>query len=181
MAMDHPDRVLALATLDSAPTLAMYEQNNLDFAPQYFHWFFLIRPWPFPETLIGADPELYLRHTLGSRSAGLSPFSAEAYAEYARCLRDPRTIHGLCEDYRASVGLDLDYDREDRAQGRKVGCPLLVLWGVHGVVGRVVDPLAEWRLVASDVRGNALAGGHYLAEETPEALLAEVLPFFLER
>ena len=177
MAVDHPERVLQLAVLDIAPTLAMYEQTNLAFATHYFHWFFLIRPFPFPETLIGADPALYLSHTLGSRSAGLTPFSPEAYAEYARCLQDPRTIHGLCEDYRASASLDLDHDRADRAAGREVQCPLLVLWGARGVVGQVVDPLAEWRLVAEDVRGRPLACGHYLPEEAPEAVLAEVLPF----
>ena len=178
MAVDHPDRVRRLAVLDIAPTLAMYEQTNLAFATQYFRWFFLIRPFPFPETLIGADPDLYLRHTLGSRSAGLGPFSEAAYAEYARCLRDPRTLHGLCEDYRASAGIDLDHDRADRAAGRKVQCPLLVLWGAQGVVGQVVEPLAEWRRVAEDVRGQALPFGHYLPEEAPEAVLAEVLPFF---
>ena len=177
LAMDHPGRVLRMALLDIAPTLAMYEQTNLQFATAYFHWFFLIRPFPFPETLIGADPELYLRHTLGSRSAGLAPFSPEAYAEYLRCLRDPRTIHGLCEDYRASAGPDLDHDREDRAAGRKLACPLLVLWGGQGVVGKVVDPMMEWRLVAGDVRGHALDAGHYLAEEVPDTVLAEVLPF----
>jgi len=177
MAVDHPDRVLKLATLDIAPTLAMYEKTNLEFATHYFHWFFLIRPFPFPETLISADPELYLRHTLGSRSAGLAPFSAEAYAEYLRCIRDPATVHGLCEDYRASAGIDLDHDRADRAEGRKVLCPMLALWGARGVVGKVVDPLAEWRLVAADVRGKPLEGGHYLPEEVPEAVLAEALPF----
>lgn len=179
MAADHPERVLRLVTLDIAPTLAMYEHTNLAFATQYFHWFFLIRPYPFPERLIGADPELYLKHTLGSRSAGLAPFSVEAYAEYLRCIRDPRTIHGLCEDYRASAGIDLQHDREDLARGRKVQCPMLALWGGQGVVGKVVDPLVEWRRVALDVRGKALDCGHYLPEEAPGAVLAEALPFLL--
>jgi haloacetate dehalogenase len=179
MAVDHPHRVQRLTTLDIAPTLAMYEHTDQAFATQYWHWFFLIRPYPFPETLVGADPERYLRHVIGGRSAGLAPFTAEAYAEYARCIRDPATIHGICEDYRASAGLDLDRDREDLARGRKVECPMLALWGDRGVVGKVVDPLAEWRRVAKDVRGRALDCGHYLAEEAPEALLAEVLPWML--
>lgn len=177
MAVDHPERIQKLVTLDIAPTLAMYEHTNLAFATQYFHWFFLIRPFPFPETLISAEPELYLKHTLGGRSAGLAPFTEAAYAEYARCIRDPRTVHGLCEDYRASAGIDLEHDRLDLAQGRKVQCPMLALWGGRGVVDKVVDPLAEWRRVALDVRGKALDCGHYVAEEAPEALLAEVLPF----
>jgi len=179
MALDHPERVLKLATLDIAPTLAMYEKTNREFATAYYHWFFLIRPFPFPETLIAADPELYLRHTIGGRSAGLAPFTPEAYAEYRRCILDPGTIHGICEDYRASAGIDLDHDREDLAAGRKVACPMLALWGGRGAVGKVVDPLAEWRLVAADVRGHAMDCGHYIAEEAPEELLAEVLPFLL--
>ena len=177
LAVDHPDRVERLATLDIAPTLAMYEQTNLAFAKAYWHWFFLIQPHPFPETLIAADPELYLRHTMGTRSAGLAPFTPGAWAEYLRCLRDPGTIHGICEDYRASAGIDLDHDREDLALGRRVACPMLALWGARGVVGQVVDPLAEWRRVAETVDGRALDCGHYIPEEAPAALLAEVLPF----
>ena len=179
MAVDHPDRVERLVTLDIAPTLAMYEQTNRTFATQYWHWFFLIRPFPFPETLIGSDPEAYLKHVIGGRSAGLAPFTPEAYAEYLRCLRDPATIHGLCEDYRASAGLDLDLDRADLAEGRQVQCPLLALWGAHGVVGKVVDPLAEWRKVARDVRGQGLPCGHYIPEEAPDLLMDETLPFLL--
>jgi haloacetate dehalogenase len=177
LAVDHPDRVERLSTLDIAPTLAMYEHTNLAFAKAYWHWFFLIQPHPFPETLMAADPELYLRHTMGTRSAGLAPFTPGAWAEYLRCLRDPGTIHAICEDYRASAGIDLDHDREDLAHGRKVACPLLALWGARGVVGQVVDPLAEWRRVAEDVEGRALDCGHYIPEEAPEAMLAEVLPF----
>ncbi len=177
MAVDHPERVLKLATLDIAPTLAMYEKTNLEFATRYFHWFFLILPFPFPETLICAAPELYLVQTMGSRSAGLAPFSPEAYGEYTRCILDPRTVHGICEDYRASAGIDLDHDRSDVAQGHKVRCPMLVLWGAQGVVDKVVDPLVEWNLVADEVRGKSLDCGHYMPEEAPEAVLAEVLPF----
>jgi haloacetate dehalogenase len=178
MAVDHPDRVLQLVTLDIAPTLAMYEHTDLAFATAYWHWFFLIRPAPFPETLIGADPELYLRQTMGGRSAGLAPFTPEAWAEYLRCLRDPAAVHGLCEDYRAAAGIDLEHEREDLAQGRRIRCPMLALWGARGAVGRSLAPLAEWRRVADDVRGKALDCGHYIPEEQPEALLAEVLAFF---
>jgi haloacetate dehalogenase len=180
LAVDHPERVVKLATLDIAPTLAMYEKTNLAFAKAYFHWFFLIQPEPLPETLIGADPELYLRQVMGNRSAGLAPFTDEALAEYGRALRDPAAIHGLCEDYRASAGIDLEHDREDLHRGRKVVCPMLALWAAKGAVGQVVNPLEEWRRVASDVRGKALDCGHYIPEEAPDALLAEVLPFFLD-
>lgn len=179
LALDHPQAVEKLVTLDIAPTLAMYAQTNEAFARAYYHWFFLIRPAPFPEMLIEADPALYLRQTMGTRSAGLAPFTDEALAEYLRCLRLPGAAHGLCEDYRASAGIDLEHDRADLAAGRMVECEMLALWGAEGAVGKCFQPLEEWRKVARRVRGHALPSGHYIAEEIPERLLEEVLPFLL--
>ena len=177
MALDHPDRVEKLITLDIAPTLAMYEKTSMEFAMAYYHWFFLIRPAPYPETLINAAPDLYLRHTIGGRSAGLAPFTDEAYAEYLRCISNPETVHGICEDYRASASIDLEHERQDIREGRKIICPMLALWGQHGAVGKCFDPLAEWQPLAADVRGKALDCGHYIPEEAPDALLAEAGAF----
>jgi len=177
MAIDHPDAVTKLITLDVAPTVAMYEQTSFEFARAYWHWFFLVRPAPFPETLIRADPDLYLKQTMGARSAGLAPFAPEAYAEYLRCLSDPATAHGICEDYRASITIDLEHDRADLAAGKRIACPFLALWGAHGTVGQCFDPLAEWRSWNAGVTGEALPCGHYLAEEAPQLLLERVLPF----
>jgi haloacetate dehalogenase len=180
MALDHPAAIRKLVLLDIAPTLAMYEQTSLEFATAYYHWFFLIRPAPFPETLLSSHPEDYLKHTIGGRSAGLKPFTPEAYAEYLRCLRDPATIHGICEDYRASASIDLEHERRDLAAGNKIRCEVLALWGKQGVIERCFDPLTEWRKFTEEGRlgGRALACGHYVPEEAPDELLAEVLPFF---
>lgn len=179
MALDHPGVVTRLVTLDIAPTLAMYEQTSLDFARAYWHWFFLVRPAPFPETLISADPALYMKQTMGSRSAGLKPFAPKAYAEYLRCLSDPATAHGICEDYRASASIDLEHDLADRNAGRRIDCEFLALWGADGTIQKCFDPLKEWRRVAAHVTGESLPCGHYIPEEAPELLLARVLPFLL--
>ncbi|SFB51764.1 alpha/beta fold hydrolase [Azotobacter beijerinckii] len=179
LALDHPAAVRRLILLDIAPTLAMYRQTTEAFARAYWHWFFLIRPAPLPETLIEADPELYLRSVMGSRSAGMRPFTDEAFAEYLRCLKLPGTARGICGDYRASAGIDLEHDHADLEAGHLMDTPLLALWGGDGTVGKCFDPLAEWRKVASDVRGKPLPAGHYLAEEVPELLLEEVLAFLL--
>ncbi|MEN5029012.1 alpha/beta hydrolase [Pseudomonas sp. Ps21-P2] len=178
LALDHSTAVRQMVLLDIAPTLAMYTQTDEAFARAYWHWFFLIRPAPLPESLIEANPELFLRSVMGSRSAGLKPFTPEAFAEYLRCLQIPGSARGICEDYRASAGIDLDHDRADIAAGNQLTLPLLVLWGAEGTVGRCFDPLKEWRQVATDVRGKALPSGHYIAEEVPELLLEEVLGFF---
>jgi haloacetate dehalogenase len=178
LCVDHPEAVLRVALLDIAPTLAMYEQTNEAFARAYWHWFFLILPEPVPETMIGADPGFVLRKKMGSGSAGMKPFTPEAWAQYERCYT-PETIHASCEDYRAAAGIDLEHDRADRAAGRKVAAPLLALWGEHGIIGRCFEPLAEWKRVATDVRGHSLPSGHYIAEEVPDLLVPELESFFL--
>jgi len=178
LALDHPDVVTKLLTLDVAPTLAMYEKTSFDFARAYWHWFFLVRPAPFPETLINADADLYLKQTIGARSAGLKPFTPEAYAEYLRCLQLPGTAHGICEDYRASVTIDLEHDRETLAKGQKIACDFLALWGADGVIEKCFDPVAEWKSFSDKVTGHALPCGHYIPEEAPELLIECALPFF---
>jgi len=177
MALDHPTVVKKLITLDVAPTLAMYEKTLFEFARAYWHWFFLVRPAPFPETLIRADADLYLKQTIGARSAGLKPFTPEAYAEYLRCLQQPDTAHGICEDYRASVTIDLEHDRDSLAKGQKITCDFLALWGAEGVIEKCFDPIAEWKHLSDNVSGHSLPCGHYIPEEAPELLLERVLPF----
>jgi haloacetate dehalogenase len=177
MAVDHPAAVRKLAVLDIAPTLAMYEQTGEAFARAYWHWFFLIVPHPTPERLIGGDPSHYLARKMKEGSAGGAPFTPEAWAEYERCFT-AGTVHASCEDYRAAATIDLEHDRADRDAGRRVACPLLALWGAHGVVERCFRPLDEWRRVADDVRGRALPGGHYLPEELPDEVATELENFF---
>jgi haloacetate dehalogenase len=175
LALDHPTAVTRLLLLDIAPTLAMYEGTTETFARAYWHWFFLIQPAPLPERLIEADPAAYLRDGMGRRGGAF--FSPEAWAEYERCIQRPGTAAGICGDYRAGAGIDLDHDRADRTAGRRVTQPLRVLWGGNGVVGRCFDPLALWQAAAENVSGRAVASGHYIAEEAPDAVLAEAADF----
>ena len=177
LALDHPKAVKRLVLLDIAPTLAMYEKTSNQFARSYWHWFFLIQPAPMPERLIEADPAAYVRDVLGRRSAGLAPFDARALAEYVRCLELPGTAHGLCEDYRASAGIDLVHDQLDLDNKNFLQQPLLVLWGEQGVVHKCFEPLKEWSKLAKNVQGKALPCGHYIPEEAPELLLQQVQLF----
>ncbi|WP_061122437.1 alpha/beta fold hydrolase [Caballeronia catudaia] len=178
MAMDFPNAVDRLMLLDIAPTLAMYEATDREFATAYFHWFFLIQPTPLPELLIGGNPAAYIDRVMGNRHAGLAPFAPHALQAYRDALASPGAIFAMCEDYRASASIDLEHDRADLERGLKVASPLRVLWGREGVIERCFDALEQWRRVARDVSGRALPCGHYIPEEQPEMLLAEMLAFF---
>ena len=180
LALDHPQRVQRLMLLDIAPTLAMYEGTTEAFARAYWHWFFLIQPAPLPERLIDADPVAYLRDVMGRRHAGLAPFEPQALAEYERCIALPGTAAAICADYRAAAGIDLVHDRADRAAGRKLAMPVRVLWGAKGVVGRCFDVMALWGEAAPQATGAAINSGHYIAEENPQQLMAELRAFFIE-
>ena len=179
MAFDHPSVVKRLATLDIAPTREMYAHTTEAFARAYWHWFFLIRPAPFPERMIGSDPDAYWLDKCGVGSAAPTPFAPEALAEYLNCFRNPAVIAASCEDYRAAASIDLEHD--DAEGGSKVTCPVLALWGENGIIGKVFDPLALWRVRASNVRGYVLPGGHYLAEECPELVAKAFSDFFTSK
>ncbi|MGF1471558.1 MAG: alpha/beta fold hydrolase [Rubrobacteraceae bacterium] len=176
MALDHPERVEKLAVLDIAPTHTMYTTADMEFARAYYHWFFLIQPYDLPERLIGADPEYYLRKKLGQWGRDERAITPEAFTEYLRCF-SPETIHASCEDYRASASIDLTHDEEDL--GHRISCPLLVLWGEKGFVGKKYDVVATWKEKTADVRGRSLPCGHFLPEEAPEQTLEEFRAFFL--
>jgi haloacetate dehalogenase len=178
LALDAPGAVSRVAVLDISPTLVMYEQTTMAFARAYYHWFFLVQPEPLPERLVGADPEFFLREKLRGWSQGRWPFDEGAVSEYLRCFSDPATIHATCEDYRASAGIDLEHDHADRQAGRWVRCPVLALWGERGTVHRLFQPVADWQRVAEGcVSGRVVAAGHYLAEEAPEEVAAELERF----
>jgi haloacetate dehalogenase len=177
LAMDHAASVAKVAVLDIAPTLAMYEKTHEIFARAYWHWFFLILPHPVPERMIGNDPAFVLPAKMGMGSAGLTPFTPEAWAEYVRCFT-PGMVHASCEDYRAAASIDLEHDREDRRAGRMVAAPLLALWGANGVIEKCFNALDEWRHVAVDVRGHSVPAGHYLPEEVPDLVAQELEKFF---
>jgi len=174
LARDHGRRVRSLTVLDISPTLKMYQGTNMQFAKAYYHWFFLIQKAPLPERMLAGQVPWYILRRLGRGPSGVKHFDKRAIAEYVRAFKDPRTIHATCEDYRAAATIDLVHDRKSKT---RLAMPVLVLWGKHGVIEALFDCLADWREVAADVRGRALACGHFIAEEKPRELLAELRRF----
>lgn len=174
MLLDHPEAVTRAALLDILPTKYVYDHTDRALATAYFHWFFFIQPAPLPELMMESNAILLLKAFLGA-FGGTDCYDPAAMAEYERCFAAPDAIHAMCEDYRAAASIDLVHDAADA--GRKVECPLLILWGTRGVVGQLYRPLEVWQQYASDVRGQGIDAGHFLAEERPDDTLAALAAF----
>ncbi|MGE5095437.1 MAG: alpha/beta fold hydrolase [Betaproteobacteria bacterium] len=176
MALDFPEKVARVAFLDIVPTLHMLSNIPLKWAVDSYHWFFMAQPFDYPEKMIEAYGfERYIRRKLDKPGVGLSAFTPEAMAEYIRCC-NAANIHAVCEDYRAAVGIDLEHDRADLQ--RRIGMPMLVLWGERSHVNRSYKPIEAWKERAADVRGKMLPCGHYPAEQAPDETYAELRAFF---
>lgn len=178
LARDYAERVTRLAVLDIAPTANMYQTTDMKFAKAYYHWFFLIQPYPLPETLIGTNPEFYLRQKIGSWGKSGDVHTDEAMADYLRCFSNPATIHASCEDYRAAASIDLIHDEADK--GRKLDIPLFAISGAASFVSARYDLVAEWQTSFTNVSAAQVPGGHFLPEESPDELLELVIPFFAQ-
>jgi haloacetate dehalogenase len=177
MALDHPAAVLSLAVLDIVPTYAMFMETNRHVAGAYWHWYFLSQPEPFPERLIGNDPDFFYETCLvGWGAARVEDFDKEMLADYRRCWRDPAVIHGSCSDYRAGASIDLEHDQADL--GRRVECPALAFWGAKGLMHKLFDIEAQWRRRCANLKTASLPGGHFFIDQFPDET-ARILADFL--
>ena len=159
--LDHPGAVSHAAVLDILPTRYLYTHVNIEFVQAYFHWFNYLRAAPGPENELKA-----------ANDAAAAKATSEIQLEYLRTMRDPATIHAMCEDYRASASLDLKFDEAD--QDKKITCPLRVLWAEKGAMGRLYDVLGIWKNYGTNVTGRGLPGGHNLQEDIPDVVAAEI-------
>jgi len=173
MALDHHDRVTKLAVLDIVPTRTLFHNVSKEFATAYYHWFFLIQPAPFPETLLGSNADYFI--TRQFRNLTPHAVTPEALARYLQAFTNPDTVHSSCEDYRAAASIDLEHDEADIHQ--KVECPVLVLWGEKAPMHRLFDVLGTWKDRAMNATGKYLPCGHYLPEEAPEETLSQIESF----
>jgi len=174
LALDYPDAVTRLCVLDIVPTHTVFRDAGKELAAAYWHWFFFLTP-DLPELMLGAVPEAFLRHMFRALTARAGAIEEPMLQEYLRAFTLPGTIRAGLEDYRAAATRDCEDDERDLAL--KVRCPLLAIWGEYGKMHTLFDVPATWREKAVDVRGRALPCGHFIPEEAPDELLAELRPF----
>jgi len=179
LVLDHPDAVSRFAVMDIVPTRHVLHNVTRTVAQADYHWFFLATGNGIPERLISDDPGFWVRSLFAQHIGKGASIEPEVMQDYIRCFRDPRMVAGSCADYRSALTVDLVHDDETFAAGRKVECPLLVLWGTQGLTGPGSDPIGIWQQYATDVRGHAVPTGHFIPEEAPD-LVAAALRDFLE-
>lgn len=177
MALDFPDAVLGLISVTVVPTPEMWAGANKTFGLGAWHWFMLAQPEPLAEKLLSGDPRFFLDATLAKMAGSLDRLNPLALADYRQAFCDADVRHFICEDYRAGAGVDEAHDLNDRAAGRRITAPVLVLWEQGRTYGGGRQPLAIWADWATEVEGQGLCGGHLLPELASEAVLAAVKPF----
>jgi haloacetate dehalogenase len=183
MALDHPQHIERLAVLDIIPTGEAFQRADAKLALAYWPWSLLAQPEPLAERLIGADPAAIVDDALANWGTRASSFRQQIRAAYIEALRDPQTVHAICEEFRAASILDVATDTRDQAAGRKIQCPLLALWAEGGPLdtwyARSGGPLRIWSAWADNVSGRAIAGGHFFPEQNAAETAAALRSFFI--
>lgn len=177
LVLDHPCIVTRFASLAVVPTLDALAGVDHRFAARNFHWFLFAQEADLPERLLAADPDAFIDRALDRMAGGRNIIEADAREAYRTAFRDPSVRHMICEDYRAALGEDLALDEADRAAGRRLSCPVLVLWPEAEAVPGRASPVEIWRRWAGDVEGRGIRGGHLQPEDAADEVLAQLSPF----
>ncbi|MFF2549652.1 alpha/beta fold hydrolase [Nocardia sp. NPDC058058] len=167
-ALDHPDRVTRLASLDVLPTLDMWDVMHGVTAAIGFHLYLMAQPPGLPEQLIGASPDAFFAYFLDGWTRDPQAIPADIRAAYLAACR--AAVPSIVADYRASANIDIEHDRADRAAGNTLRMPVTVLqqdWGA--ALG--FDARALWSAWAPDLRHETVTCGHFMAEESPAEII----------
>jgi haloacetate dehalogenase len=182
LALDHPERVERVAVLDILPTDTAWKHADANFALGYWPWVLLAQPAPLPERLLSAAPEAVIDNALSDWGSPSTVFPREVKEVYVEALRNPAHVHAICEEYRAAATLDREHDKADFGNGRRIICPLLVLWSAQGGLetwyAQAGGPIGLWRAWCEHVQGHALNAGHFFPEEAPEQTAHALSGFF---
>lgn len=179
MALDHPDRILGAAVLDVISNLDVADRVTYATARQMANWVWLAQPSPLPERTLSTDPRAYVTFILDAWG-GAKAIEPEVVDTYVRTFSHPSSVHAICEEFRAGDTIDIENDRRDRQEGRRIACPMLALWVQGGFASDFGDPISIWQTWADDVTGQAIEGGHFMMEESPQQV-ADALEAFVAR
>jgi haloacetate dehalogenase len=171
-ALDHSDAVTHLVVMDGLPIVEHLERTDARFAQAWWHWWFLAQTDKPAERVILADPDSWYR------TPDPDAMGRGNHQDVWAAFHDPAVVHGMCEDYRAGLGVDRAHDEADRASGRRIGCPTMLLESAHDDLDIHGDPAAIWApWLEQQLTHRVIESGHHQAEEAPEQVAAALDDF----
>ena len=178
-ALDHRSVIDRLVVIDGVPVVEALERCDARFAAEWWHWFFLGQTAKPAERVICADPETWYNAWTTNSPDNLGP---ENHADFLAAIRNPATVHAMVEDYRAGLGPDRLDDEDDRAAGRQIDCPTMMLWSTRDDMEQLYgDPLKVWQPWCPQIIGHGIDSSHHVAEEAPGELVASLRDFLAVR
>ena len=143
--------------------------------PDYWrNWHFLFNMIEdLPEALLQGRERMLIEWFLNRKAAAvMSTFSKADIDEYERVYRLPGGLRGMLGYYRAVIE---DMEQNKALSARRLGVPILALGGDRGSAPAIYEAMQP---LGDDVQGGVIASsGHYIPEEQPQALAAEILRF----
>jgi haloacetate dehalogenase len=182
LALDHARHVSSFCSLAVVPILDIWPAVDWEFAKAAFHWFFFLQPGELVEKLLAANPDVFLDATLIRMAGSLDALHPAVLADYRAAFRRPEVRAAIIKDYQASERTDVAYDDADRAAGRTIACPVLVIWPEERLVAKSAEnaPITAvdvWRRWADEVSGVTVSCGHLVPEHAALEVVGAVLPF----
>jgi haloacetate dehalogenase len=171
IATDHPELVRGLIMLDAGPS---GRSTGTPRDPSGRGWYLdFFRQRGVAEQIIGQNPRLFFSLFL-DRNPHLTPDEHEYFLEtFCR----PGSMEAVLADYRVSLEGDQVGWQQEAESDVKMTVPVLALWGGRGPAANA-PMLERWREAADDVRGAAIPdSAHYLQEEQPQLVAAQILRF----
>jgi len=179
LALDRPEACASLAVLDVVPTSEAWDRADARFALGFWPWILLAQDAPLPELALQRLGHVIVDAALRGWGSPPDAFPPAVRAAYVQALQDPAHAHAICEEYRAAATRDRDHDATDRDEGRRIQCPLTVLWSGRGPLAQwyaeAGGPLGLWGRWATRTTGRSIDGGHFFPEESPQETAQELI------
>ncbi len=172
----YPSEVKRLVLMEAAlPGLGLEKLYDADKYPRMYHLPLFEAPNGLAEALVAGREKMFVRHFMRQQAYNAAAFEDDVLDGYAERLAAPGALHAGIAYFRAHK-IDAEHNRKNART--KLPMPVLT---VGGTASFGADLEGEIRPLAKRMRAVMIENcGHYLAEEQPERLIAELLRFFVE-
>ena len=175
-AATYPTKVRRLVLMEAAlPGLGLEDLYDAAKYPRMYHLPLFEAPNGLAEALITGREKMFVSHFMRQQTYDPIGLDEDALDEYARRLSAPGALRGGIEYFR-SHAIDAEHNREHAKT--KLPMPVLTVGGTASFGANLAPQI---RPLVEDLQSVMIKDcGHYLAEEQPDRVIAELLRFFNE-